>query len=75
MLDAWGDWSECDNECGRGTQTRERRVLREKKFGGRDCDVRFQKKFCRGEKCARRREQGGALEAAGELHCSKHCKT
>ena len=67
ILDPWGEWTQCDVECGRGTQTRERRIRQNKQFGGLDCEARFQKRFCRGTNCARRREDQGALETTGEF--------
>ena len=35
---AWSNWTECNKECGGGTEYRERVKSQVEKYGGRPCD-------------------------------------
>ncbi|RWS23867.1 uncharacterized protein B4U80_07591 [Leptotrombidium deliense] len=54
QLSEWGPWSECDVECGLGTMSRQRKVIRPAQNGGKECDELVQKRGCHGHKCESR---------------------
>ncbi|XP_064382253.1 thrombospondin type-1 domain-containing protein 7A-like [Halichondria panicea] len=48
----WGEWSECDGECGEGRQTRSRVVVTTSKGTGRDCSgLSSQNRTCNNNPC------------------------
>ncbi|XP_046840974.1 somatomedin-B and thrombospondin type-1 domain-containing protein-like isoform X2 [Xenia sp. Carnegie-2017] len=51
VLSLWSPWSECSVQCGFGTMTRRRDILKEPKNGGRSCPVRLEKKGCFRQNC------------------------
>ena len=51
IVDEFGPWSSCDVECGRGIQSRDRRVLQETRNGGKSCPELVQRRSCVGLNC------------------------
>lgn len=67
VVSGWGSWSTCDQECGQGTMTRTRLVLRDARNGGKACPSLVQKRGCRGTKC---RHHKNKITLEGELNKS-----
>ena len=42
----WGDWSECNADCGGGQQIRKREVLYQAQYGGEPCPTLENKRVC-----------------------------
>ncbi|RWS11239.1 somatomedin-B and thrombospondin type-1 domain-containing protein-like protein, partial [Dinothrombium tinctorium] len=63
-LSEWGQWSECDVECGLGTMSRKRKILREPQNGGKECEELQQKRGCHGHKCESRATAKASRESA-----------
>ncbi|XP_058804252.1 somatomedin-B and thrombospondin type-1 domain-containing protein-like [Phymastichus coffea] len=51
----WTGWTECDNKCGPGQQTRSRAVLRPERNGGKPCSELSQSVGCQNYDACRRR--------------------
>ena len=51
IVDDFGPWSACDTECGRGSMSRERKVIQETRNGGKPCPELIQKRSCVGLNC------------------------
>lgn len=51
ILSDWGSWSDCDKECGPGTMSRSRTIIRAPENGGKRCQSLVQKRGCSGYKC------------------------
>lgn len=50
-MSGWGPWSSCDSECGPGSQSRSRMVVRNAENGGKHCPQLMQHRGCQGTKC------------------------
>lgn len=48
QVSEWGPWSECDNQCGSGSQERTRVIAMEPSRGGKSCPPTLQKRGCQG---------------------------
>ncbi|GFT73080.1 RPE-spondin [Nephila pilipes] len=51
QVSGWGSWSECSADCGIGTMTRERQVIKHPRNGGAHCPELLQKRSCFGSHC------------------------
>jgi len=51
VVDEFGPWSSCDVECGRGSMSRERKVIQEARNGGKSCPELIQRRSCVGLNC------------------------
>ena len=48
----WEDWSDCSKECGGGTATRQRAILKEAIMTDEDCEgERFESRGCNEDSC------------------------
>lgn len=51
-VDKRSDWSECDKDCGGGSQIRKRKIIKEAKNGGKECGKLKETKECNTQKCS-----------------------
>ena len=65
VLDDWGEWGQCSKRCGWGSKERLRRVLVDRRNGGKKCGQTRQRVYCYGTKCKVERAQGGEAIRGG----------
>eukprot|EP00937_MAST-01D_sp_MAST-1D-sp2_P003878 g3878.t1 len=51
VLDYWGNWTKCTEECGRGSQRQTRRVIQTPRYGGTECKKTEQWQSCNVHPC------------------------
>eukprot|EP01006_Ploeotia_vitrea_P040132 TRINITY_DN66404_c3_g4_i3.p1 TRINITY_DN66404_c3_g4~~TRINITY_DN66404_c3_g4_i3.p1 ORF type:complete len:2189 (-),score=999.16 TRINITY_DN66404_c3_g4_i3:889-6498(-) len=51
IVSEWGEWSECDSECGEGHQIRFRRMLQDSQNGGAPCKHLNESRTCMNAPC------------------------
>ncbi|XP_023345257.1 somatomedin-B and thrombospondin type-1 domain-containing protein isoform X2 [Eurytemora carolleeae] len=70
----WGEWSECDTECGKGVSRRTREITHPSSNGGVECDALEQTRVCRSEQgCSQRtRDKISALRETAMLLPGKY---
>ncbi|XP_031781961.1 somatomedin-B and thrombospondin type-1 domain-containing protein isoform X2 [Nasonia vitripennis] len=62
----WSEWSECDNMCGLGLQTRRRHVVRAERNGGKACPTSLEQTLtCQNYGSCRRRARHFQVEELG----------
>ncbi|XP_033213050.1 somatomedin-B and thrombospondin type-1 domain-containing protein-like [Belonocnema kinseyi] len=64
VVSGWGPWSTCDSECGPGSQSRSRMVVRNAENGGKHCPQLMQHRGCQGIKCHTRNPKFALKEVA-----------
>lgn len=70
LMSRWQDWSECSQECGGGTRTRHRTVLRHAEHGGVPTGETMQEQLCNMHAC----DQDCSLsDWTAWSTCSKNC--
>lgn len=72
LLSDWGQWGECDRECGPGTMTRSRAIIRAPENGGKRCQSLVQKRGCSGYKCHNHEMKALKGNCCGLLDCSNN---
>lgn len=63
----WGEWDECNTQCGRGVMTRKRKVVVEARNGGQPCGTVSERRLCWGSNCKVARSNTGVEEMRGWL--------
>ena len=66
----WNNWSNCDKDCGGGTQKRQRSITQDQKFGGNECPQLSEIKDCNTQHCPINCEVGKWSEWS---ECSAKC--
>uniref|UniRef100_A0A6V7JMV2 Spondin-like TSP1 domain-containing protein n=1 Tax=Bracon brevicornis TaxID=1563983 RepID=A0A6V7JMV2_9HYME len=64
----WGSWSPCDNQCGVGTQTRTRVIVKPEQNGGKHCPQLEQSRTCRGYAGCHQHDESPSHK--GLFHCT-----
>ena len=50
-LSQWGEFNECTEPCGSGTQTKTRNITVQPQYGGRACEALFEEQACNVAPC------------------------
>ncbi|XP_032528013.1 somatomedin-B and thrombospondin type-1 domain-containing protein-like [Danaus plexippus] len=77
VVSGWGEWSECDNECGSGSMMRSRRVVQAPARGGKHCPTLVQRRACQSHHgCTEESDiplrEESAMILPGSLSISRH---
>lgn len=71
----WGQWSECDKNCGIGMMLRTRDILQPAQNGGKHCPSLVQKRGCQGLRCHGHHDKKVLREVALLLPAELNSKT